>query len=50
VFGTEDLTDQKLEGFAAQMRAESDENERTDYDQRIAHGLKQIEEQMRKEL
>ena len=50
VFSSGDLDEPRLDEVAGQMHAEAAADERSDYDQRIAHGLKQIEEQMRKEL
>jgi hypothetical protein len=50
VFGTDELDDEKLEQLASQMGAEAEADESAAYDDRIAKGLKQIEDEMRKEL
>ena len=50
VFGADELDDRKLEEFAGQMASEAEAEEGAAYDERIAQGLKQIEEEMRKEM
>ncbi len=50
VFASGDLDERRLDELAGQMQTETVGDEQADYDQRIAQGLKQIEEQMRKEL
>jgi len=50
IFASEELDERKLDELAGQMGSEAAAEERVDYDARIAQGLKQIEEQMRKEL
>jgi hypothetical protein len=50
VYGTEELDGKKLDELAGQMGTEAAAEEGTAYDERIAQGLKQLEEQMRKEL
>ncbi len=50
IFGAAELDEQKLDQLAAQMGAEAAADETAAYDERIAQGLKQIEEEMRKEL
>ena len=50
VFASGDLDEKKLEELAGQMTSEAQSEESAAYDQRIASGLKKIEEEMRKEL
>jgi hypothetical protein len=50
VFGSGELDDRKLEELTRQMTTEAQADEGAAYDDRIAKGLKKIEEEMRKEL
>jgi hypothetical protein len=50
VFGTGEMDEAKLDQLAVQMGSEAVADETAAYDQRIAQGLKQIEEEMRKEM
>lgn len=50
VFASEELDDRKVDELAGEMNAETAAEGGDDHDQRIAQGLKQIEEQMRKEM
>ena len=50
VFATGQLDEKKLDDLAHQMNSQSEAEEGADYDRRIAQGLKQLEEEMRKEM
>jgi len=50
VFGTGEMDEARLDQLAVQMGSEAVADETAAYDQRIAQGLKQIEEEMRKEM
>lgn len=50
VFASEELDDRKLDELAGEMNADAAAEGGGDHDQRIAQGLQQIEEQMRKEM
>ena len=50
VFGSEEFDEKKLDEMARQMTSEARSEEGAAYDQRIAEGLKKIEDEMRKEL
>jgi len=50
VFGMEELDGDKLDELAGHMASEAQADEQGAFDERIAQGLKQIEEEMRKEL
>jgi len=50
VFGAEDLDDEKLAEISRSMADEAEADEAGAHDGRIASGLKEIEEEMRKEL
>jgi vacuolar-type H+-ATPase subunit I/STV1 len=50
VFATGELDEHKLDQLARQMGSEAEAEESASYDQRIAQGLKQLEEEMRKEM
>ena len=47
VFGSEELDDRKLDELTQQMTAEAQADEGAAYDDRIAKGLKKIEEEVR---
>ncbi len=50
VFGTGEIDQRNLEELALQMGSEAVADETATYDERIAQSLKQIEEEMRKEM
>ncbi len=50
VFASDQMDEQKVEELAGQMTSEAEADESRGYDERISHGLKEVEEAMRKEL
>jgi hypothetical protein len=50
VFSSDQLDEKKLNELAVQMGSEAAADEGASYDQRIAQALKQLEEEMRKEM
>jgi hypothetical protein len=50
IFSEDQLDESKLDELARQIGAEAQADESAGYDQRIADGMKQLEEEMRKEM